>query len=104
MEPRVAMIAYSTFGQPRGERSDQMSEAVKILDRRGESPGRGEPGEVERKHLSVRRRAPGTDEQACVGGLRKLLGGGRTDPGGAACHHDRRHASPPDVVATLAPP
>jgi malate dehydrogenase (oxaloacetate-decarboxylating)(NADP+) len=35
MEPRVAMIAYSTFGQPRGERSDQMSEAVKILDRRG---------------------------------------------------------------------
>jgi malate dehydrogenase (oxaloacetate-decarboxylating)(NADP+) len=32
MEPRVAMLAYSTFGQPRGERSDQMSRAVQILD------------------------------------------------------------------------
>src|SRR5690606_13395988 len=35
MEPRIAMIAYSNFGQPRGERSDQMSEAVRILDQRG---------------------------------------------------------------------
>ncbi|MEZ5815928.1 MAG: NADP-dependent malic enzyme [Hyphomicrobiaceae bacterium] len=32
MEPRVALLAYSTFGQPRGERSDQMSRAVDILD------------------------------------------------------------------------
>src|SRR5690606_36978490 len=32
MEPRVAMLAYSTFGQPRGERSDQMIRAVEILD------------------------------------------------------------------------
>ncbi|MDP1909558.1 MAG: phosphate acyltransferase, partial [Hyphomicrobium sp.] len=35
MVPRVAMLAYSTFGQPRGERSDQMSGAVAILDARG---------------------------------------------------------------------
>jgi len=34
IEPRVALLAYSTFGQPRGERSDQMSEAAEILDRR----------------------------------------------------------------------
>lgn len=34
IEPRVAMLAYSTFGQPRGERSDQVREAVKILDER----------------------------------------------------------------------
>jgi malate dehydrogenase (oxaloacetate-decarboxylating)(NADP+) len=34
MEPRVALLAYSTFGQPRGERSDQMSRAVELLDER----------------------------------------------------------------------
>jgi malate dehydrogenase (oxaloacetate-decarboxylating)(NADP+) len=34
-EPRVAMLAYSTFGQPRGERSDRVKEAVSILDERG---------------------------------------------------------------------
>ncbi|MFA5951283.1 MAG: NADP-dependent malic enzyme [Hyphomicrobium sp.] len=34
IEPRVALLAYSTFGQPQGERSDQVREAVKILDRR----------------------------------------------------------------------
>jgi malate dehydrogenase (oxaloacetate-decarboxylating)(NADP+) len=33
-EPRVAMLAYSTFGQPRGERSDRVREAVSILERR----------------------------------------------------------------------
>ncbi|MCO5732645.1 NADP-dependent malic enzyme [Rhizobium sp. SSA_523] len=33
-EPRVAMLAYSTFGQPRGERSERVREAVKILDGR----------------------------------------------------------------------
>ncbi|MNK71711.1 NADP-dependent malic enzyme [compost metagenome] len=33
-EPRVAMLAYSTFGQPTGERSDKVREAVKILDKR----------------------------------------------------------------------
>ncbi|MEM1372224.1 MAG: phosphate acyltransferase, partial [Pseudomonadota bacterium] len=34
-EPRVALLAYSTFGQPRGERSDEIREAVEILDARG---------------------------------------------------------------------
>jgi malate dehydrogenase (oxaloacetate-decarboxylating)(NADP+) len=34
MEPRVAFLAYSTFGQPRGERSDRVREAVTILDKR----------------------------------------------------------------------
>ncbi|WP_337267999.1 NADP-dependent malic enzyme [Oryzifoliimicrobium ureilyticus] len=32
--PRVAMLAYSTFGHPQGERSDRVREAVKILDSR----------------------------------------------------------------------
>ena len=34
MEPRVALLAYSTFGQPRGERSDVVRRAVEILDER----------------------------------------------------------------------
>jgi malate dehydrogenase (oxaloacetate-decarboxylating)(NADP+) len=34
IEPRVAFLAYSTFGHPRGERSDRVREAVMILDRR----------------------------------------------------------------------
>ena len=34
VEPRVAMLAYSTFGQPRSERSDQVREAVALLDQR----------------------------------------------------------------------
>jgi len=34
-EPRVAMLAYSTFGYPRGERSKNAIEAVKILTERG---------------------------------------------------------------------
>ncbi|HEV7255946.1 MAG TPA: NADP-dependent malic enzyme [Mesorhizobium sp.] len=33
-EPRVAMLAYSTFGHPPGERAERVQEAVKILDRR----------------------------------------------------------------------
>ncbi|HEX2148328.1 MAG TPA: phosphate acyltransferase, partial [Pseudorhizobium sp.] len=33
-EPRVAMLAYSTFGQPTGERSERVREAVRILDSR----------------------------------------------------------------------
>ena len=33
-EPRLAMLAYSTFGHPPGERSERVQEAVKILDRR----------------------------------------------------------------------
>ncbi|MBL4647164.1 MAG: NADP-dependent malic enzyme [Rhizobiales bacterium] len=33
-EPRVAMLAYSTFGHPEGERSERVREAVSILDRR----------------------------------------------------------------------
>jgi malate dehydrogenase (oxaloacetate-decarboxylating)(NADP+) len=32
--PRVAMLAYSTFGQPEGERSRRVREAVEILDAR----------------------------------------------------------------------
>ncbi len=34
IEPRVALLAYSTFGQPRGERSDTIREAVAILGER----------------------------------------------------------------------
>jgi malate dehydrogenase (oxaloacetate-decarboxylating)(NADP+) len=34
IEPRVAFLAYSTFGHPRGERSDRVREAVSLLDRR----------------------------------------------------------------------
>lgn len=34
VEPRVALLAYSTFGQPRGERSDVVREAVRILEER----------------------------------------------------------------------
>ncbi len=34
-EPRVAMLAYSNFGHPRGERSERVVEAVKLLDKRG---------------------------------------------------------------------
>jgi malate dehydrogenase (oxaloacetate-decarboxylating)(NADP+) len=33
-EPRVAMLAYSTFGHPTGERSERVRDAVKILDKR----------------------------------------------------------------------
>ncbi|MBW8319794.1 MAG: NADP-dependent malic enzyme, partial [Rhizobium sp.] len=33
-EPRVALLAYSTFGHPTGERSERLREAVKILDAR----------------------------------------------------------------------
>ncbi|WP_072369428.1 NADP-dependent malic enzyme [Hyphomicrobium sp. NDB2Meth4] len=34
IEPRVALLAYSTFGQPRGERSDQIREAIALLGER----------------------------------------------------------------------
>lgn len=33
-EPRLAMLAYSTFGHPPGERSQRIQEAVKILEKR----------------------------------------------------------------------
>lgn len=33
-EPRLAMLAYSTFGHPQGERSERIQEAVRILDKR----------------------------------------------------------------------
>jgi malate dehydrogenase (oxaloacetate-decarboxylating)(NADP+) len=33
-DPRVAMLAFSTFGHPQGERSARVIEAVKILDQR----------------------------------------------------------------------
>jgi malate dehydrogenase (oxaloacetate-decarboxylating)(NADP+) len=32
-EPRVAMLAYSTFGHPPGERAERVREAVRILDK-----------------------------------------------------------------------
>jgi malate dehydrogenase (oxaloacetate-decarboxylating)(NADP+) len=33
-DPRVALLAYSTFGHPPGERAERIQEAVKILDKR----------------------------------------------------------------------
>ncbi len=33
-DPRVAMLAYSTFGNPAGERAEKVREAVRILDQR----------------------------------------------------------------------
>jgi malate dehydrogenase (oxaloacetate-decarboxylating)(NADP+) len=33
-EPRVAFLSYSTFGYPRGERSEYVRNAVKVLDQR----------------------------------------------------------------------
>ena len=33
-EPRVALLSYSTFGYPRGERSEYVRNAVKVLDKR----------------------------------------------------------------------
>ncbi|CAH1652140.1 NADP-dependent malic enzyme [Hyphomicrobiales bacterium] len=33
-EPRVALLAFSTFGHPKGERSERVQEAVRILDKR----------------------------------------------------------------------
>jgi malate dehydrogenase (oxaloacetate-decarboxylating)(NADP+) len=32
-EPRLALLAFSTFGQPAGERSERVQEAVRLLDR-----------------------------------------------------------------------
>jgi malate dehydrogenase (oxaloacetate-decarboxylating)(NADP+) len=34
LEPRVAMLAFSTFGYPPGERTARVHEAVRVLDRR----------------------------------------------------------------------
>ena len=31
-EPRVALLAYSTFGHPKAERAERVREAVRILD------------------------------------------------------------------------
>ena len=33
-EPRVALLSYSTFGYPRGERTEYVRNAVKVLDKR----------------------------------------------------------------------
>jgi malate dehydrogenase (oxaloacetate-decarboxylating)(NADP+) len=33
--PRVAFLSYSTFGNPSGNRSDKLQEAVRLLDQRG---------------------------------------------------------------------
>jgi len=33
-EPRVALLSFSTFGQPRAERAEKIQEAVRILDSR----------------------------------------------------------------------
>ena len=35
VEPRVALLSYSTFGNPPGERSAKIQEAVRLLDGRG---------------------------------------------------------------------
>ncbi len=35
ISPRVAMLSYSTFGQPANERAERIREAVTILDKRG---------------------------------------------------------------------
>jgi malate dehydrogenase (oxaloacetate-decarboxylating)(NADP+) len=35
IEPRVALLAYSNFGQPQNERSDQVRRAVALLDEMG---------------------------------------------------------------------
>ncbi len=35
LEPRVAFLSYSTFGNPSGERSDKIRNAAKTLDERG---------------------------------------------------------------------
>src|SRR6185436_12983312 len=32
-EPRVALLAFSTFGHPKGERSERVQDAVHILDK-----------------------------------------------------------------------
>jgi len=34
VEPRVALLSYSTFGNPAGERSEKIQEAVRLLDAR----------------------------------------------------------------------
>ncbi len=34
-EPRVALLAYSTFGYPKGQSAGRMKEAIKTLDQRG---------------------------------------------------------------------
>jgi malate dehydrogenase (oxaloacetate-decarboxylating)(NADP+) len=34
-DPRVALLAYSSFGNPAGDRAEKVKQAVKILDRRG---------------------------------------------------------------------
>jgi malate dehydrogenase (oxaloacetate-decarboxylating)(NADP+) len=34
-DPRVALLAYSTFGDPTGERAEKVRQAVKLLDARG---------------------------------------------------------------------
>jgi len=34
VEPRVALLSYSTFGNPAGERSEKIQQAVRILDQR----------------------------------------------------------------------
>ena len=35
VEPRVALLSYSTFGNPAGDRAEKIIEAVKLLDTRG---------------------------------------------------------------------
>ncbi len=37
--PRLALLSYSTFGNPRGERGAKVREAVALLDRQAEQPG-----------------------------------------------------------------
>ena len=60
IEPRVALLAYSTFGHPRGERSDKVREAV--ADPR-QAPGRFR---VRRRHGGRRGAQPRGDEAVSV--------------------------------------
>ena len=60
MEPRVALLAYSTFGHPRGERSDKVREAV---SHPRQAPGRLR---VRRRHGRRRGAQPRGDEAVSV--------------------------------------
>ena len=51
-EPRVALLAFSTFGQPPGERAEKVQEAVRILD------GMRRRLRVRRRHGGRRRAQP----------------------------------------------
>jgi malate dehydrogenase (oxaloacetate-decarboxylating)(NADP+) len=69
-EPRVALLSFSTFGHPKGERMEKIQDAVKILDgmrprlrvRRGDGRGRGAQP---RSHGALTRSAAYRPAQTC---------------------------------------